>query len=422
MMMIKLAFRNIFRHRARTLVTLSTILFGCTVLIFVGGFFENIFWQMRTTLIQSQTGHLQVYKKGFFKNGKTDPYAYFIQDLPGVEKIIKEIPEVDYVTGRIQFAGLLSTGETTVSFYGQGIDPTREKTMLASEVKDLKKLYHRSDMGVPVVEQGVGLNGNDKNQVLIARGLAATMEARPGMNVTLLTDTVNGSSNAMDMNTKGIFYTSSKSFDDIFLRVPLPTAQRLLNTDSVQSLVVYLRQTKDTGRVKEKLEAIFQKKHLDLEVMRWEEVTDFYNKTVLLLNMFHSIMRVVVSIVVILGVFNTMNMAMMERISEIGTLMAMGMKRKGILLLFVIEGVFLGMIGGLLGLTFGSVIVRMIAMVGIIMPPAPGGTIAWLSEPSIVPGVLFTTFILCVAIGAIASLFPAYKASRLVITDALRYR
>ncbi len=421
-MMFVLALRNIFRHRTRSLITLSTILFGCTALIFVGGFFDNVFWQMRTTMIQSQTGHLQVYKKGFLKNGKTDPYAYFIDDLPRVETLVKDIPEVDYVAGRIQFAGLLSTGETTVSFYGQGIDPAREKTIQSKDTLDLKKFYRRPDVGVPVVDQGEGLAVNDKNQVLIGRGLAETMEARPGMNVTLLTDTVDGSTNAMDMNTKGVFYTAVKSYDDIFLRVPLTTAQKLLNTGSVQSLVVFLHHTEDTAKVKEKIDAIILREHLDLEVKRWEDVTDFYHKTVLLFDTFHLIMRIVVSIVVILGVFNTMNMAMMERISEIGTLMAMGMKRKAILMLFMTEGFLLGTIGGVVGITIGSAIVHMIAMVGIMMPPAPGGTIVWLSEPSIVPSVLFSTVILCVFIGVIASFFPAYKASRLVITDALRYR
>ncbi len=421
-MMFKIALRNIFRHKARSLITLSTIVFGCTALIFVGGFFDNTFWQMRTTLIQSQTGHVQVYRKGFSKNGKTDPYAYFIEDLPKVEALIKTIPEVKYVTERIIFAGLLSTGETTVSFYGQGIDPEHEKTILQKDVHNLKEFYHSGSLGASVIESGLGFDPNEARQVLLGRGLAGTMDAQVGMDVTLLTNTVNGSTNAMDVKTKGIFYTSVKSFDDVFLKVPLKTAQKLLNTDSVQSIVVYLHRTEDTALVKQKLEAIFEREHLNLEVKRWEEVTDFYNKTVELFSMFQLIMRIVVSIVVVLGVFNTMNMAVMERISEIGTLMAMGIRRRGIMMLFLLEGLLLGTIGGILGLLIGSAIVRMIATIGIIMPPAPSGTVSWLSEPSIVPGVLLTTFILCVCIGAISSLYPAVRASRLIITDALRYR
>ncbi len=421
-MMFKLAFRNIFRHRARSLITLSTIVFGCTALIFVGGFFENTFWQMRASYIKSQTGHLQINKKGFIQYGKTDPYSYFIEDLSKVEALVKAVPDVDYVAPRIIFAGLLSTGETTVSFYGQGVNPVYEKMLLKADTLNLRKLYKGESVGLPIVEEGQSLAADDFKEVALARGLAQTMDAHPGMNVTLLTNTVNGSSNAMDLNTKAVFYSGVKSFDDIFLRVPLKTAQKLLGTDSVQTLVVYLRNDDDTVAMKKKLQAIFQENHLDLEVLDWREITDFYTKTVELFDMFHLIMRVVVSIVVILGVFNTMNMAVLERISEIGTLMALGIRSSGIMKLFLLEGLLLGSIGGALGLAIGSGIVSSIAAIGIVMPPAPGGTMNWLSQPSIVPSVLLTTFILCVIIGAISSLCPAYRASKLVITDALRHR
>lgn len=421
-MMCIIAIRNIFRHKARSIVTLSTIIFGCTALIFVGGFFDNVYWQMRANYIQSQTGHIQIYKNGFLKQGKTDPYGYFIDDYSKVEKLISNYSQVNHITSRIMFSGLLSTGETTVSFYGQGVDAKHEKTILEKDTLDLKKLYKSAYMGLPIVAHGEGLVEGDTKEVMLARGLAETMSAHAGMNITVLTNTVNGSTNAMDLNTKAIFYSGVKSFDDVFLRLPLSTAQRLIGTDSVQTIVVFLKNTEDTSKMKEVLQETFKKNNLDLEVVQWEDITDFYSKTVELFDMFHLIMRIVVSIVVILGVFNTMNMAVMERISEIGTLMAMGIRRSGIMKLFLFEGLFLGAIGGVLGLIIGSIIVSMIASVGIEMPPAPGGTIKWLSQPSIVPNVLLTTFILCVFIGTISSLYPAYRASKLVITEALRYR
>ena len=240
--------------------------------------------------------------------------------------------------------------------------------------------------------------------------------------IRLMTNTIDSSINAVDVRVRGVFYTSSKSFDDIFLRMPLKTAQRLLKTDSVQSLVIKLHHTDDTEEVKNKLQVLFREKHLNLEMKTWDELAEFYTQTVDLFKKFYLIIKMIIFIVVILSIFNTMNMSVMERISEIGTIMAMGSRSSGVVFLFLYEGIILGLIGGLVGDILGCAIVQAVSCVGITMPPSPGTNVGWLSHPMVVPRILFSTLMFSILIGGISAFYPAYRASRLVITDALRYR
>src|SRR4030067_2514846 len=125
-MYIKLAFKNIFRNKARTLLTLGAISFGCISLIITGGFIEDTFTQMREAYIRGFLGHIQIYKEGYLDKGASKPFDYMI---PAPEKVmgsVRSLEHVRIVTPRLEFSGLLSNGDTTVSFIGQGIEPAAE--------------------------------------------------------------------------------------------------------------------------------------------------------------------------------------------------------------------------------------------------------------------------------------------------------
>jgi len=422
-MNLKLALRNIFRHRARSLITISTIVFGCVAIIFIGGFFEDVFVQLGEGYIEAHTGHIQVYREGFNKKGRVEPFKYLINSSKEIISIIRQLPEVDYVTERIQFSGLLNVGDNTISFIGQGVDPSYEKCLPKEVGEDLRKAYKEGiKEGITTLNAGQGLEVQDEYGVILGEGLAASIDAKVNSSVKLITNSVNGSPNSIDMKVRGVFYTSSKSFDDIFLRIPLKTAQKLLNTASVQALVIKLYHTDDTQEVKNKLQILFRERHLDLEMRTWDELAEFYTQTVDLFKKFYLIIKIIIFMVVVLSIFNTMNMSVMERISEIGTIMAMGSRSSGVILLFLYEGIILGLIGGLAGDILGCGIVQAVSCVGIAMPPSPGTNVGWLSHPMIVPKILLSTLVFSILIGALSAFYPAYRASRLVITDALRYR
>ena len=416
---LQIAIRNVFRHRTRSIITLTAIAFGCVALIFVGGFFEDLFFKMRESYIKGHTGHLQVYKRGFFEEGSAKPFDYLITDAEEIIPFIRKTEGVMSVTARLEFAALVSTGDNTVSCIAQGVQPRYEPTIRASDVtrghEDLPSL------GGSVIEAGEPLKEREPYNALLGKGMAAGIGAKPGDSLVLVAHTVGGSINALDVNVRGVFYTSAKAFDDHALRLPLETAQELLQTDAVQSLVIMLRDTEDTKAVQERLERMFILQQLDLEIKRWDELSDFYAKTQQLFGRMFLILKGVIAVIAVLSIFNTMNMAVLERTTEIGTIMAMGTKPRGVLRLFLIEGLALGAIGGALGVLLGTLIVIIVQRVGIPMPAPPGATMTWVSEPMLVPAVIEFAFGLSVVTAALSSIYPAYKASQLEIAQALRY-
>ena len=419
MMTLNLAIRNIFRHRTRSLITISAIAFGATAVIFVGGFFEDILYKMQESYIKAHTGHLQIYRRGFFEKGNAQPFDFLIEQPENLVPLIGRMPGIRSVARRIQTAGLLSTGENTVSCFAQGVEPALEPATKLADVG----LSGRDDAltGGSVIEHGEPLDENEPYQVVLGRGLAAGIGAKTGDDLILVAHTVGGSINALDVKVRGIFFTSSKPFDDYALRLPLTTAQQLLQTEAVQALVVLLDRTDHTDEIRNQLARLFAQRQLDLDIKTWYELNDEYTKAKEFLWRMFIILKIVVAIIVVLSIYNTMNMAVLERITEIGTLMALGTKRSGVWRLFLYEGAALGLIGGSLGLLIGVIFTLIIQRIGIPMPPPPGATMSWHSTPVIVLSSMWFALWLSVVTALVSSFHPAYKASRLGIAEALRH-
>ncbi len=415
----RIALRNIFRHEARSIITLCAIAFGCIALIFVGGFFEDLFHKMRESYVKAHTGHLQVYHRGFFEHGRGNPFDYLIDEPYDLVQIIRAIPNVVTVAQRIEFAGLISTGDNSISCLVQGIEPPYERAIRLSDASDVKQ--DLPALGGIVIESGDPLTTSDQFATILGRGLAAGINAKVGDGLVLVGRTVGGSINAFDLTLKGIFFTSAKAFDDHVMRIPLQSAQQLLQTQSVQSLVIMLDRTEHTERVAKDLQRLIDDRHLNLEVKTWDQLSDFYTKTQALFGRMFLVLKIVIAIIVMLSIYNTMNMSVLERTREIGTIMALGARRSRVMALFLTEGAMLGMLGGGLGIIVGTGITWLVQQIGIPMPPPPGTTITWFSEPALVPSVMVFAFVLSLITALVSSWYPAYKASRLEVAQALRH-
>ncbi len=124
--MLKLALRNIFRQKLRSAMTLAAIIFGVVGLILSGGFVEDIVYQLGETTIHSQSGHLQIYKTGFFAEGSRAPDKYLIDQPETVTDRVRLLPEVEDTMARVNFSGLLNNGRSDLSVVGEGVEPDKE--------------------------------------------------------------------------------------------------------------------------------------------------------------------------------------------------------------------------------------------------------------------------------------------------------
>jgi putative ABC transport system permease protein len=402
---IVIALRNLMRNRVRSAVSLLAIVFGVVALLLSGGFIEWIFHDLRETTILSRLGHLQITRTGFFSEGVADPFAFVLPENAKQIDAIARVPEVRLVTPRLSFAGLISHGQTTISFLGEGVDP--EKEVIVSQ--------HVT------ISQGENLSTQDRKGIVLGEGLAANLEVKPGDKVVLLATTESGGINAVETIVRGIFYTTSKAFDDTFLRLPIDTARELLRVTGSHTWVLLLRKTEDTDSALKKIKKSLTEGKTPLEVTSWTAQADFYHKTVKLFSRQFGVVKFIIGLIIVLSISNTMTMSVLERTGEIGTLMAMGNKRKKILQLFVTEGFLLGVMGGLIGLLLGIVLAKVISLIGIPMPPAPGMTRGFTGQILVTSGLASSAFLIASFTSVLASLYPSWKASQLQIVDALRH-
>ncbi|MEQ8494506.1 MAG: FtsX-like permease family protein, partial [Gammaproteobacteria bacterium] len=153
----------------------------------------------------------------------------------------------------------------------------------------------------------------------------------------------------------------------------------------------------------------------------WSDLADFYNKSAQLFAAQMNVIRLVIAIIIVVSISNTLIMNVVERTAEIGTLMALGLKRAKILALFVSEGFMLGCLGGFVGALLGVALGMGISAVGIPLPPAPGMDFPVRGEIMVTWQLALGGFLLGMIATLVASIYPARKASRLEIVDALRH-
>ncbi len=169
------------------------------------------------------------------------------------------------------------------------------------------------------------------------------------------------------------------------------------------------------------LERKFSQANLDLEIKTWSDLATFYHQVVQLYGSIFWVVRFIILVIVIFSIANTMTMSVFERMREIGTIRAMGTRRRGVLSLFIMEGLILGALGGALGLAFGTIAAKLLSIKGIYIPAPPTMTEGYTALINVVPKDLIFAFSLAVGTALVSSIYPAFKAARLKVVDALRY-
>lgn len=400
--LLKLALRNLFRHRGRTLMTLASVVFGVVALILAGGFIEDTIVETGEATIRSSTGHIQVARAGYREFGSQQPERYLIEDVAGLRQRMAAAPGADDVMFRLGFSGLLGNGRTDWPIIGEGVEPERE-ARLASYI---------------TLVAGRQMTDRDPFGMMIGAGVAKALKLDAGDTATLLVSTAGGAANLLEFQVTGVFQTFSKDYDARAVRIPLAAAQELLATPGAHVGVMLLKQTADTERAATVLRDNL--KPAGFEVRTWIELDEFYNQTVTLYQQQFGFLTAIILVMLLLSVSNTVNIGIYERVSEFGTMMAIGNRSSRVFGLIVTESVCLGVLGSLAGVLLGIALAVGISAIGIPMPPPPNADQGYVSKILVVPEVILLAFFTGIAASFLACLLPARRVSRMHIGDALR--
>ena len=398
--MFVLAFRNLFRNMRRTLAVLLTVALGSGALFCFQGFIHGVLNQYQENTIHAHYGNGQFNTKGYRSTVYSEPWKHWIANWQQLEFFLLDQEGVEYIFPRISIPAMLMHGNVSITGHGQGIAAEKE----ADFFNTLN------------IEEGKALT-DQANGIILGKGLAAALNVTPGDDVTLYTKAVNGSIKKGKFTVTGIFHTGHVDFDNRVFRIQLPKAQHLLQTDRVESVSVGL---KNQGYWEKVAQAV-EEKFPDLEAASFAELDKVYyqNSVDWLKAQFHVVQVIILSIV-LLGIFNTISASILERKQEIGNLRANGESQSDVMKLIVCEGLFLGILGSLIGLGLIYVIGKSVFDKGILMPPGPGSTRQFLISIEFTLSMAIYTFTLSIISAIIASLLAGVKVARMPIAKALR--
>jgi len=408
--LIKIAIRNLTRYKRRTFLTASLITIGVIfVLVFIAlsSSFKNM---MVSQITDSFLGHIQIHQKGYVASIDTLPLTMNMgtQAIKKVKKAISDVPEIEAYSMRIKFGGMFSNFVETTNVRLNGVYPEEEiKT-------------------VPLFSERImdGKKGITKGEILVPELLAKGMKVKIGDMVVVVATNRDGSVNGKQFKVGGILESvTGPGGRDGYIHID--DALEVLRMDEVQISEIALRINNfaNLDTVHAKLSNILSKElnkasKPAFEVHTWEKLSPFYNIARMIDLMTFSIKLMLIAIVLI-SIMNVMIMAVYERIREIGTIAAIGTLPKKILSMFLIEGFSLGVLGALIGNIIGISIVYVLNISKLTFDF--GRQTGLILEPTVNLSDIITISTIVIIVSVLASLQPAFKASRMEPIKALRH-
>jgi putative ABC transport system permease protein len=401
-----LAWRNMVRQKRRSLLMISVVAFGFAAFALAGGFIAQSFEGLKEGTIRS-VGDLQIVDRRAVGKAEEATLEFGLPDAARARALAAADPDVAVVLPRIDFVGLATTGAKSVPFLGVGVDPEPEaKATLAPEL----------------IVAGKYLAGDGGDGVVLGTGLAAALNVKPGARVTLMGTTPDGSLNAVDGVVAGLADVRIKELNDRYVAAGAGLVGRLLQSGgTVSKLVVFLRPGVRENAAAQRLARALEAGGYPIVVRHWRELATFYEQVKLLYVGIFGFVGAVLVVIVILSAAIVMTMAVTERTREIGTLRAMGTRPSGIRKMFQAEGAVIAVAGCAAGTLLALIVRAGLNASGIVLPPPPGGTHGMPIDVKFYPLAYAAGLAAMLATMAIASYFPARRASRISIVEALTH-
>ncbi|MBL9145769.1 MAG: ABC transporter permease [Verrucomicrobiaceae bacterium] len=427
-----LAFRNVWRNARRSVSTMLAIALSCAGLMLFGGY---ITWAHLAAEVHAVvlSGHLQIFKAGYQAKGSGNPAAYALTGYDEIKKMLLGDPvigpRIDLITGRLVVSGIVTSAEqqTTATFAGMGAFPGEIERIIYWNPYGLTEARH-----IPanrhLFAREPELDASDPDGITIGEGLARVLgvngSARPSLELTALPPS-GGLPNMVSGTVRQTSIRAMEELDNHLVVMPIEMASGLLFPGEplhVTSVQLLLKSTEDLPLVEQRIDELAREHHLEWEHRDCWELNPNHARSLSMVNMFFAFAFCIVAVVLVFTIYNTMMMGIVERTREIGAMRAMGVTRAGIVTMFVQEGIVLGLLGGCAGIVAGLVTAWAVNHSMILYTPPYFNVqakleVACLHSPMIVTGSFLSSF--CVAV--IGALFPARRASRLEIAEALRH-
>lgn len=436
--LFKVAFRNVGRNKRRSLITIVTIFIGVMVVCGIRGLLNGFQDEVRSALTRKMHGDVQLHLAGYRKSIDASPFKIMFpydQELKGK---LSASPQVLGVAPRLRVVGMLNHQRTqsTLPVMIQGFDSERELLVcprVADSVvqgKMLDSALERETEAIQDEELGEASfldedSGSDlpqlKNtsgyhQAMLSADLFQGLGAEIGDEVVVLISDKNNMQQALIATISGVMDFALPTVSAKVMWLDYRTlAQSLALEDEVSELAIATNPRISAEAAAESLQALAGDA---LVAETYLELSGFFNDAFGIQNAVFKIVILIVFSIVISAIINTSLMTVMERIREIGTLMALGYRRRHILFLFLCESAMIGVLGAVAGIFVASVILGIMGSVGLDVT-LPGQQVPTVLYPRVPPEFLAFVMLLAVTSALVAAIVPAYRSTRLKPVDAL---
>lgn len=403
-MLIRIAWRNLWRNRRRSLIIQSSVVIGVVAIIFLDGLMNGMLYQMLFNQVSSTIAHIEIHKNGFNDNKSVQN---FIPDNEIIEKTIQEEPGVKYYSRRVISFGLLSSASNSSGVYIYGVNPPEEINV--------------SSISNSIIE-GNYLSGSDR-EIVIGQGLADKLDVSLGDKVVAMTNRDDGKIGSDLFRVTGIYKSFSSEFDKSYIYIPIQNAQTMMNIgDNIYEFALILNDYKNAQAVTNDLRSRLS---YDYEVLSYRDILPLLIIQLDLYKQSAFIITFIVSLALIFGIINTMIMAVFERINEFGVLMSIGMSSSKIFLMIVWEAFILGVVGTIAGFVIAMLLHLIVSNTGINLSMFAASLDSFGLGATIYPQLLIeniiNTLVTIPFISVLGAIYPAYKAIKLEPVYALRY-
>jgi putative ABC transport system permease protein len=403
-MLFSISWRNVWRNKLRSSVIITAIALGICAGIFSSAFYKGMADQRIEKAIKTEISHIQIHQPKF---RQANDITKYITDANKLADKIRQLPEVSGVSERLIIFSMASSAETAAGVKISGIMPEEEKTV--------------TNLNTKLIE-GNFFEEMKRNPILIGWKLAEKLNLKLGSKIVLTLQDVHNNIVAGAFRIVGIFNTANGAFDESNVFVEYDDLRRLMELPehSAHEIAILAASNDLVSQVMGEVKAVAG----NLEVMSWTELSPEMNYLNEAMDLYMYIFIIIILFALLFGIINTMLMVVLERIKEIGMLMAIGMNRLRVFMMIVLESIFLSLTGGVIGVLLGAGISKYfethridLSMWGEVYQDLGYDSFVYTSLKF---PLLVNVTLLVIITGIIASLYPAYKALQNDPADALR--
>ncbi|MGN6266412.1 MAG: ABC transporter permease [Ginsengibacter sp.] len=404
MWLIKMAWKNMWRNRNRTVITMAAIFFAVILSVITSSLKTGIFDNLVKNVVSFYTGYVQVHKQGYWSEQILDNS---FETSENIQKEILSSESISQIAPRLESFALASSQDITKGCLIVGIDPQKENDITGLESKLTEGSYLK----------------NSDSAVLVSEGLAGRLKLNPGDTIVLISQGYHGATAAGKYRIQGILKFGSPDLNDKALFMPLPLAQDFFS--AYRMITSYVLSLKNPKLLEQAAASIRSAIGSNYEVMTWKQMMPEIQQHIATDSNNMQAVQALLYLLISFGIFSTLLMLMVERKFEMGMLVAVGMKKVKLAILLLIESILTVISGCLLGILISIPLIFYLNK----HPIRLGGETAKIYErfgfEAIFPTstsieIFISQGIIVLVIGLILSLYPVYKTIRLNPLTAMK--